>query len=171
MPLHLHLTGLASGVQLLEMKEDASSFDFPPDLVEVHEPLHLSLRVTRDESMVVVQGRALAVLERTCDRCLGPSRQSVEVELSEVYHLVDRGGQSGEDEDEGVHAIGRQSSRIDLAPAIRTQVLIDLPIRSLCRDDCRGLCPTCGVNRNEQACGCDASGVDPRWDALRRKML
>jgi uncharacterized protein len=49
---------------------------------------------------------------------------------------------------------------------LREQVLLSLPARTLCQPDCKGLCPRCGVNRNETACSCDTGPSDPRWEAL-----
>jgi uncharacterized protein len=51
-----------------------------------------------------------------------------------------------------------------LEDVLREQVLLSLPVRTLCKPDCKGLCPHCGVNRNSQACNC--AGDDPRWEAL-----
>ncbi|MGH7815576.1 MAG: YceD family protein [Candidatus Binataceae bacterium] len=55
---------------------------------------------------------------------------------------------------------------IDLSPLVREQILLALPTRPLCREDCRGLCPHCGVNLNRAECGCRAENHDPRWTAL-----
>ncbi len=56
---------------------------------------------------------------------------------------------------------------IDLDPIIREQVLLALPMNLLCRETCRGLCPTCGQNLNEKQCDCEREVVDPRWMALK----
>ncbi len=69
--------------------------------------------------------------------------------------------------------VGRRATRIaiegdqiDLAPAVREYVLIELPDGPLCRDDCAGICPVCGADRNESHCECDTSVRDERWAAL-----
>ena len=56
--------------------------------------------------------------------------------------------------------------QLDLRPVVRELVLLDAPSTPLCRPDCAGLCPTCGVDRNSQACQCEPPPVDPRWSAL-----
>jgi uncharacterized protein len=53
-----------------------------------------------------------------------------------------------------------------LEDVLREQVLLSLPLRTLCKPDCKGLCPRCGENRNSQACSCDVGPSDPRWEAL-----
>lgn len=60
---------------------------------------------------------------------------------------------------------------VDLSPLIREQVLLALPTRPLCRDDCRGLCPHCGVNLNRATCDCRVETLDPRLEALRSLKL
>ena len=56
--------------------------------------------------------------------------------------------------------------QIDMAPAVREYVLLELPDGPLCRDDCAGICPVCGIDRNEASCDCDTSVRDHRWAAL-----
>ena len=57
---------------------------------------------------------------------------------------------------------------LDLDEVVRTQLLTEMPYRFLCKEDCKGLCPVCGRNRNEQECTCSQNERDPRWDALAR---
>ena len=55
---------------------------------------------------------------------------------------------------------------LDLCEAVQEQVIMALPVRPLCREDCRGLCPVCGADLNEESCTCAEKTVDPRWKAL-----
>jgi uncharacterized protein len=57
---------------------------------------------------------------------------------------------------------------LDLGEAIRQHAITNRPMKPLCRPDCRGLCPTCGANRNQQPCECKEASADPRWSALRQ---
>ena len=59
-----------------------------------------------------------------------------------------------------------QKDSLLLEDVLREQVLLSLPVRTLCKPDCKGLCPRCGQNRNSQACSCDEGPSDPRWEAL-----
>jgi uncharacterized protein len=54
-----------------------------------------------------------------------------------------------------------------LSDALREAVLLEIPIKNLCAEDCRGLCPHCGVDRNRETCACEDAPVDQRWSALR----
>ncbi|HWS47003.1 MAG TPA: DUF177 domain-containing protein, partial [Acidimicrobiia bacterium] len=56
---------------------------------------------------------------------------------------------------------------VDLEPLVRDALVLELPAVPLCRDDCRGLCPSCGIDRNAATCDCAADDIDPRWAPLR----
>ena len=91
-----------------------------------------------------------------CVRCLGPARGRLHVEVRELF-------EPGSDNEETYPLDGDQ---IDLEPLVRDAVLLELPLAPLCADDCQGLCPVCGVNRNVTSCTCAAEARDPRWSAL-----
>ena len=69
--------------------------------------------------------------------------------------------------DPDVYHLDPRSQQLDLRPAVREQWLLSAPAFVQCRDDCKGLCPSCGADRNAGDCGCTPAAADPRWDALR----
>ncbi len=91
-----------------------------------------------------------------CRRCLGDAAGEVGTQVREVY----------EPSSDGEETYPLNGSRVDLAPLVRDAVLLGLPPAPLCDEGCQGLCPVCGVNRNETRCGCETSPSDPRWAAL-----
>lgn len=99
----------------------------------------------------------------TCRRCLEEVRMPFEVGFS----LLVQPPEEGVDEEEGVLFVDPSATKVDLAPKVREEVLLAIPEWPLCRSGCRGLCPRCGVNRNEVECACAEAEPDPRWDALR----
>jgi uncharacterized protein len=106
--------------------------------------------------------------EVPCARCVEPVQHPLEGE----YDLLFR--PPGVDAQGAEHAISTPETEIGyyengglaLEDVLREQVLLSLPARTLCQPDCKGLCPRCGVNRNETACSCDQGPSDPRWEAL-----
>lgn len=100
-----------------------------------------------------------------CRRCLADA--SAPVRSEEHLIFVEPDDQDAKD-DPDVYQLDPRAAEIDLRPAIREQWLVNVPAFLLCREDCQGLCPTCGADLNAGPCGCptDTSG-DPRWDALR----
>jgi uncharacterized protein len=113
---------------------------------------------------VVVRLVAEAELTQECRRCLEPVTTALEQELTLVYSPTEAGK---EPEDEDLRLLPENSSELDLAGAIREEVLLTQTPFVLCAPDCRGLCPRCGTNRNVDQCQCSEESTDPRWDALR----
>ena len=104
-------------------------------------------------------------VELECRRCLGEASGHV----SEEAHLIfAEAGAEGVEDDPDVYIVDDRASELDLRPAIREQWLLNVPGYALCRDDCKGLCPTCGAELNFGDCGCVSTSADPRWTALRK---
>ncbi|MES2390049.1 MAG: DUF177 domain-containing protein [Acidobacteriota bacterium] len=106
--------------------------------------------------------------EQLCARCVEPVRLPLEGEFDLIFRP------EGVDAEPGEHAITEDETEIGyyeksgllLEDAVREQVLLTLPGRTLCQQDCRGLCPQCGVNRNRTQCACEERPTDMRWKAL-----
>lgn len=108
-------------------------------------------------------------LQLPCGRCLEPVNENVAHHFDLLYRP--QGSDSGREELSVTAAEAEvsyyQGDGILLEDALREQVLLSVPIRVLCREDCKGLCPHCGTNLNSGTCSCAAPMEDPRWSALR----
>ena len=100
-----------------------------------------------------------------CSRCLGDTGAHVTNEAHLVFAESDA---EGLEDDPDVFLLDDRSPDLDLRPAVREQWLLNVPGYALCRDDCKGLCLTCGAELNLGPCSCEASAADPRWGALRK---
>jgi uncharacterized protein len=133
------------------------------ELVEEHQGKHQIIKDIR------LRGRLAAGLELQCARCLDPVKQDVKREFELLYRPL--GVDAGRDEISVTDAeaeIGYyQGEGILLEDVLREQVLLALPMRITCRDDCKGLCPQCGKNLNQEQCACAIPMEDPRWNALK----
>jgi uncharacterized protein len=112
---------------------------------------------------IEVEGTVTAPWVGICRRCAEPVSGELRIPVRERYAEPPLAGPS----DEEIYPI--VDDDLDLGPLVRDAVVLELPMAPLCRDDCAGLCPRCGVNRNEGDCGCVAPR-DPRWanlDVLR----
>ena len=128
------------------------------------EPVRVHMEAQLVGHDVLVRGRVQGELQRECRRCLEP----LTVPLDEDVAMYFRSGISEpEAVDEEVYALPDRGD-LDIGAAVREQVALAVPQYAVCREDCRGLCPTCGANRNETDCGCEVEEVDDRWAALRR---
>jgi uncharacterized protein len=133
------------------------------ELVEEHHGKHQIIKDIR------LRGRLAAGLELQCARCLDPVRQDVQREFELLYRPL--GVDAGRDEISVTDAeaeIGYyQGEGILLEDVLREQVLLALPLRVICRDDCKGLCPQCGKNLSQEQCSCARQVEDPRWGVLK----
>jgi len=120
-------------------------------------PLAVDVWLERVPDGVVVHGTVSAEYESECSRCLTPVRRRFQESIQELF---ERDAVEGE-------TYPFAGEEIDLELPVRDAVLLDLPAAPLCRDDCAGLCPVCGIDRNQADCDCDPNPPDPRWDALR----
>lgn len=130
-------------------------FDAPPEA-------RLRAALTGDRG-VHVTGVVEATVVLGCRRCLEDVPCPMEIDLDLLFDpVVEKEGN-----EEQVYLLEAEADTLDLAPAIREQLLLDVPPYPLCREDCQGLCPSCGIDRNEESCDCTLREPDPRWDALR----
>lgn len=125
--------------------------------------IRLDLRLESVTEGVYVSGTVDAPIEGECGRCLRPISDALVVRLAELYAYEHSTTDETTDEDE----VGRmQGDLIDLEPALRDAVVLALPNHPLCRDDCPGLCPDCGVHWDDLPEGHTHQQADPRWAAL-----
>lgn len=115
-----------------------------------------------------VTGRAL--LE--CSRCLRQFSWPFRVDFTESCDLrqIDDPTEyeAAQDEDEPIPILDEDV--VDLNELIRQLIVVEMPLRPLCRPDCAGLCPQCGTDLNEQRCDCDRGHTDPRWAKLKQML-
>ncbi|MGA5302965.1 YceD family protein [Nucisporomicrobium flavum] len=126
--------------------------------------LELDLSLTSVSEGVYVSGTVRGSLSGECGRCLNEISEPFEVPLAELYAYADSTTEETTDEDE----VGRmQGDLIDLEPAVRDAVVLTLPTNPVCRPDCPGLCPECGVHFDDLPADHSHEEADPRWAALR----
>jgi uncharacterized protein len=116
-----------------------------------------------------LKGHLSISMELECDRCLTSYPWPIEADFDLLY------APTGEQElpedaglkDEEAEMAFYQGAGLELEDVLREQVLLALPMQRVCREDCAGLCPTCGENWNDRECDCQPVIEDPRWSALQ----
>ena len=137
--------------------------------VSLVEPAHVTGKVRLSGNQVFVNGHFDTRAQVECDRCLKPVALPVsgeftleyisgsDYESSEVVELTEAEMSVAVFDGEG----------IDVDELVKEQILLAVPLRVLCRDDCKGICPECGTDRNTGECNCVTNDIDPRWAALK----
>ena len=133
-------------------------------------PLTARLYLTNTNPVILVEGTLVAPVQVRCSRCLGEFVQTLEVPISEAFlssEYQEQPGDLSEDSSEEELSIFFGNT-IELGEALRENLLAALPMKALCQAECRGLCPRCGQNLNEQDCSCTRYEADPRLQVLKK---
>jgi uncharacterized protein len=148
---------------------DPSAFEAEGETYWVVGGVDLLFDVHKDQRQFRLAGRITTTLELTCGRCLERFTQALDEPFDLLYlpHQDNVGEGEVEVEDDDLTTAYYRDEVIDLGQLMREQFYLALPMKPLCGEGCRGLCPACGTNLNLGACSCAQQAADPRWDALR----
>jgi uncharacterized protein len=165
-------------IEVDKLKEASTPFAsvYAPDELPLEDELmrlaseaKIEGRARKKREQISLQGMVNASIEVACDRCAAPVIVPVDAGFDVTYVPAE----SQEVEPEATELQAEELSYavyegdyLDIDELAREQLLLALPTRQLCREDCRGLCLTCGADLNTGTCGCEQQEVDPRWAAL-----
>jgi uncharacterized protein len=127
-------------------------------------PLEFNLTARAADDRILVSGNLSSSVRMQCSRCLEPIDEKLEIPFEEQFRIVKDGDDELNDDDEAVPV---QGEKLNLEPFLAEELMVQMPYAPLCDEDCKGLCPKCGSNWNEQSCGCDKVVIDPRLAALQ----
>ncbi len=165
--MDVDLTQLEHDELYVEHEYTAGELELDDAEIVLCAPPRVRFRLQRLGLEIRIEGRVEAEVEVHCDRCLSAFRLTVTPDFDVLYAPL-----AVLTPEEEVQLTERdlrfgfyQNERIDIDALVREQIRLALPFRLLCREDCRGLCPQCGVDLNHEVCHC-APSVDARWAAL-----
>ncbi len=133
------------------------------------DPIRIQMKLSCTGRMVRMTSRIEARVEWVCDRCLEPftktlvSEYSLNLKPKPVSPFPEEIELTREDLDTEFY----EGDEIDFTPLVQDQLLLAFPLKALCREECRGLCPICGKNMNQEVCKCPKATVDPRFERLK----
>lgn len=154
----------------VELSEPVGGLGAAGREIEVRAPVEVRARVTNTgHGALLVQGTARARLRVTCDRCLAPFELEVVCDFEqqcvrgrEDGHPTRPSGDEGRTDD----VCEYRGDLVDIGPGVRESLSLAIPIKLVCNDECKGLCPSCGKNLNEGPCDCTGRPYDVRFAAL-----
>jgi uncharacterized protein len=162
---HRHPLRLNVGFLLHQGVGTSRNFDFDHSRVQVGSDLQVaslkgSLRLSRTAQGLYAQGELKAETESECVRCLTEFPLVLVVQINDLFVYPPNQAT------DPILTIP-ETGVLDLGPLLREYLLLNVPLQPLCQPECKGLCPECGNNLNENACEHPADEVDPRLSALR----
>jgi DUF177 domain-containing protein len=125
--------------------------------------------IRRDGRRAHVRGRVIARVQVECDRCLKTIEVPVDSSFKLEYVTQDdyQAQQAVELTEDDLDLTVFDGEVIDVDELVNEEILLAVPDHVLCQDDCKGICPRCGADRNSVDCGCETAEVDPRWAGLK----
>jgi uncharacterized protein len=167
-------------VRELELRKAHFDVSFPPGEIEFYDHKLRQISPLKAEGSVEllgntlgeirVQGRLEVTMEADCDRCLEAARLPVATDF-DLFYRPDPVRHANEEIeiDEGESQIAfYKGEGLELSDILREHILLSLPMQRVCSEACKGICPSCGQNRNQGDCGCTSKPVDDRWAALKK---
>lgn len=169
-PFVFRLSELEEGETFYERVVDPSELAVTLDEGQVAGPIAVKLCIYRNGPRFEARGSIRGALAQTCGRCLARVDSLVAAELR--VFIEPRASRDHRTEPEvredDVGIVYHDGQHIDLTEEVRQGFLVEVPWHPVCHAGCLGLCPTCGVDRNEVRCTCHLESHDSRWDALRK---
>ncbi len=145
-----------------------SAASMPKDDIVVNRDISGRLLLRRDEDEILMTGSVQSVVCLPCSRCLARHeiKLSTEIDLALKVTKADSIEDEAELEDNEIPVRGPE---IELSDIIFQEILLDIPMKPLCREDCPGICPSCGSAQGSEPCKCDSGNqIDPRWIGLKK---
>ncbi len=170
--MKLRIEDITAEAKELSFEEPQGELNRVLETGPVHEfrvegPIGVKIAYYRAGTELFFSGALHAPTHAVCARCA----EEFELDSQRAFRFVLTPrvvGYNDKNDAEDLELSVYEGDEVDLSPLIREQLLLSLPTRPLCREDCRGLCPRCGANLNAGQCGCSAAELDPRLGALRQ---
>jgi len=164
--MKLILKELKNGINHLSFKAEGADLDIKPEEIDFASEVKMKFSVLKVGNSLNCQGEIKARLNMECSRCLTKFVQPVTSRIEFILEMDDE--KIGIDtQDDDYQFISKETISYDLNTRVREAMILTLPIKPLCQEDCKGLCQFCGTNLNEKTCSCSQEMVDPRWNKLK----
>ncbi|MEN3185826.1 MAG: DUF177 domain-containing protein [Atribacterota bacterium] len=136
------------------------------------QPITVEVQLTNCGSEILVEGTLTTVLVLDCSRCLEPFLYAMRVDFNLELRNVNRLNRPSDleaeaEETDEIKYFCEHDTYVDITKDLEELILVNLPMKPLCCPECLGICPVCGVNRNQTRCDCEADDVDPRLAILK----
>jgi uncharacterized protein len=165
--LVLRVSELEEGTAHLVLEEDPQVLGISPDFCVFQGPVTMELDLEKTGTQVDLLANVKVHAVSECSRCLGEAHHLIESSVSVKCTPATETLSEPVCELRSVE-IPYSGDEIDLGFIAHDEIVLNIGMKPLCSESCKGLCPKCGVDLNRSECNCDLDDIDPRWEALRR---
>ncbi|MFQ6002298.1 MAG: DUF177 domain-containing protein [Candidatus Zixiibacteriota bacterium] len=154
------------GSQTLKLEENPETLELWAEGGSFEKPVKVDLSVSKIGAQLICRGKVKTSVRLECSRCLLLYDQPL---VSNLDFVVDFGEspQEFKSEEDNYFVADPSSGFFEVDNLIRETILLALPLKPLCSEDCKGLCPICGTDLNKSQCSCVKKEIDPRWEKLK----
>ena len=148
-----------------DLELEMTQFHAPDGVYGIVEKHPVNLVITNQgDKVLTVKGEADVCLEMPCSRCLEPVKVPFHLEIDQKVDMKQTDEDRAADLDEQFYINGYN---LDVDQLVGNELTLNLPMRVLCSDNCKGICNRCGTNLNHETCDCDNRPLDPRMSVIQ----
>ncbi len=140
------------------------------ETLKLRSPARVSLHIDKIGPEVFARGNVGTSVELQCGRCLRSFVRDMDLNINVVYHPVEelKGEDKHEIRDDELDMGFYRGDELDVTDIVAEQLLLNIPMKPLCSDSCKGICPVCGADLNTGSCSCERKETDPRLEILKK---
>jgi len=125
----------------------------------------LNCEMDKSSTQIIISCDLQATAKHICDRCTVEFEEEITTDFKNIY-FFSQNKSNDEVDESGIYYLSRDDDKIDLSSDTVENAIFAIPMKILCKEDCKGLCSICGKNQNEKKCNCEVDTSNPVWDKL-----
>ncbi|MBI5639640.1 MAG: DUF177 domain-containing protein [Nitrospirae bacterium] len=159
-------------ILIADIPDEGLDLDFEEKItnedLSLSSPVSARLELDKRDKEICITGRLSAEIGLECSRCLRLFTRNLDIPVNVVYHPIDEiSAERHELKDDEMDMGFYRGEELDLRELLREQILLNKQMKSLCDENCRGICPKCGTDLNTGSCECTSREPDPRFEILK----
>ena len=167
--MRIELASLENGKRSFAHRYSPGELVLADDRVSILEPPAVSGEIRQKGERLRVTGKVLGRIQLECDRCLKPIEVAVDSKFEVEYVTAEdyQAQQALELTEADLNLSVFDGDGLEIDELVKEELLLAVPDHVICKEDCKGMCAVCGVDRNSIDCACETHEVDPRWSGLK----
>ncbi len=161
--LKINISKLSEGIYDYSLQAEPSQLQLSDAFTS---PVSVNIKLDKSSTQIYLKAEIMLNGNFTCDRCLIDFKSEIRT-LFNIFFMYEARSLKN-DQSNDIQILSPDTNYIDISEDVRQYILLAIPIKILCSENCRGLCPSCGIDLNENQCKCKSDTPDPRWEALSR---